>query len=132
MDVTQIDAFLAPLTKQAYDAELTARWDEAYSLHERAESEWSQFAESSSPPTTDQFYKRFALKRSYLHRERLQILKPFAKDGQPVPDKMLLHPSSQLAFAGLTEFVPTDLVTSVGVGMEPTQALRLTMASAHI
>ncbi len=108
MDAGKLDGVLIPLTQDAYQAEMRGDWSEAYDIHERAARDWAVFAKSAKMfSTNDQICKQLAETRCKLHNERLGFLRPFAKDGKPVPEMLVMHPSKELILAGLSHVVTT-------------------------
>lgn len=102
-------------SQAAYDAELAGQWERAYDLHSNAAEMWSAHAQTAGRfHNIQKIYKRLAVKRADLHRQRLDTLRPFVKNGSPVPEVIPMHPSSELVQIGLwdrirTEDVPVSL-----------------------
>lgn len=124
MDKGKMDELLVS-SRAAYDAELAGQWLRAYNLHTKAAEMWSDYAQTAGRfNNIEKIYKRLAIKRAELHRQRLDTLRPFAKDGSPVPEVVPMHPSSELLQIGLWDKIRTEDVP-VRPNMEP-EVLSLT------
>ena len=90
-------------TREAYDAEVANEWTRAYELHEGAMQLWKEFAGTAGmfPGAIQKHLKQIAEKRAELHKSRLDAIRPFAKQGKPVPETVRMHPSRSLVRNGV-------------------------------
>ena len=100
-------------TKEAYNAEMSGQWEQAYELHSQAISLWSAYANTAGAfSRTDRVYKRLIVKRRDLHQQRLDTLLPFVKEGEPFPEKFIMHSSIRITALGLTERVASGEIAT--------------------
>lgn len=109
MDTTKVDELCA-FSQTAYAAEMAGNWNDAHELHEAATMKWSEFSNTAIMASTRQdLYRRMALQKCALHRERIDAIQPFAKQGKPKPAVIVVHPSAELMKRGMWDRFELDM-----------------------
>ncbi|KAK5655580.1 hypothetical protein OQA88_5511 [Cercophora sp. LCS_1] len=93
---------LSAFSQTAYAAEMAHDWTRAHNLHESAITKWSEFSNTTIMASARQdHYRRMAVLKCALHQERIEVIGPFAKQGKPIPNTILVHPSAELMKRGV-------------------------------
>jgi len=101
MEKAKMDELCA-FSEVAYSAEMAHDWNRAHDLHESAITKWSEFSNTTVMASTRQdHYRRMAVQKCALHRERIDVIRPFAKEGKPPSTILPVHPSTELIKKGV-------------------------------
>ena len=122
LDKSKVDE-LYTLSSSAYDVELIGS-SKAFDLHTSAISQWSASADTARTlSTTEQLFRTMALRKYDLHKQRLNTLQLFIKQGKPLTEVRDYQSSDWLIRNGYFGRAGLYTIRTAGERLEETMPL---------